>query len=269
MISFRYQSYLYEEFKENKRYGTQRTSKDEQYKRLIIFLLTVSQFVKLFAFRELVWTKIIASFYLGSFLVTEFVVVWPVAWMEDIEEVEEEQTTVTTYSSIALAVAFMLWFASVACTDIFGQSYHTLPQWAAGVIGSLGAVLAIPALGYSYRHRKQWRQVRVTAGLLLFVLGAPIGFYFMGQAIPNSFPLILVQIVTAALAVLWEAIEFLYASAATGSIREKGKEAQRNKVEQIGAWYFFLLHLITAALFYIYSYDPVGTVKPAWTEYLG
>jgi hypothetical protein len=68
---------------------------------------------------------------------------------------------------------------------------------------------------------------------------------------------------------VWGSIGLLYAIETTKVVRQPGKDEQRKKVEQVTAWYFFLLHLITALLYYLFSYDAAGTTKPAWTEYLG
>ncbi|KAL8750498.1 MAG: hypothetical protein Q9199_007028 [Rusavskia elegans] len=38
---------------------------------------------------------------------------------------------------------------------------------------------------------------------------------------------------------------------------------------RIGSVAFFLMHILTAVGSYGFMYDPVGTSKPAWTEYLG
>lgn len=61
----------------------------------------------------------------------------------------------------------------------------------------------------------------------------------------------------------------MYAKETTKAIRQPGKEQHRKKTEQITAAYFFVLHLVTALLYYVFSYDAADTNKPAWTEYLG
>ncbi|KUJ14922.1 uncharacterized protein LY89DRAFT_686518 [Mollisia scopiformis] len=269
LVRFRFNGEHWTEFKEAKRKGGRTAQKNEQILRFLLFVLAISQFIKIFAYEGVIWSKVIAALYLGSFLVTELLVVWHAVWMTDIADLKEEYPTIIPYGSIAVAVAFMLWFASVAARDIFGHPHHTLPQWAAGVIGTLGAGLAIPALGYSFRHCKTWRQVRGSAALLLFVLGSPVGFYFTGQIIPATIPIIWIQVVAAALAAVWVSIALLYASQATRTVRARGKERQRKKVEQVTAWYFFLLHFSTALLFYLFSYDPQGTSTPRWTQCLG
>jgi hypothetical protein len=136
-------------------------------------------------------TKVVAALYLGSFLDTETLVIWPAAWKAKIEDIHEDsRSLIIPCGSVALSVIFMLWFASVTCRDVFGQPHHTLPQGSAGVIGSLGAIMAVPALGYSFHHCQNWKQVRVSDVLLIFVLGAPIGFYFISQVIIATIPII-------------------------------------------------------------------------------
>jgi hypothetical protein len=268
MIGHRFQGAMYDGFKAAKRAGYEIRGRYEDYFRMVVFVLTLAQTVKLFAFGGMVWPKVLAALYLASFLVIEALVVWPVARMDDIKDVDKTKSALTEHASVALAVVFMLWFASTAARDIFGQPHHTLPQWSAVVIASMGTVLALAALGYSCRHARTWGDVRVPMFLLIFVLGAPVGFYFTGRIVPETTPVVLVQVICAMLSAVWGGIALLYASQITEVIRRDGKERQRKKVEQITAWYFFFLHLITALLYFLYSYDAAGTTKPAWTEYL-
>jgi hypothetical protein len=269
LIRRRFQGEIYDGLKQSKLNKVNILRSNEQYLRLVVFVLSLAQLIKIFAFEGVVWSKIIAALYLGSFLIIEALVVWPAAKMENIKDIKGSESPSVTYTSVALAVAFMLWFASVACKDALGQPHHTLPQWSAIVIGTLGTILAMPALGYSLRHARTWKQLRASAVLLLLVVGAPIGFYFAGQHFQENTPHILVQIICAVLSMVWGSIGLLYAIETTKVVRQPGKDEQRKKVEQVTAWYFFLLHLITALLYYLFSYDAAGTTKPAWTEYLG
>lgn len=269
LIQRRFQSDIYAGFKKSKTAEFAVNWSNEQYFRCVVFVLTLAQSVKIFAYGGIVWSKVVATLYLGSFLVIEALVVWPAAEMRNIKDTKRSGSPVVTYSSIALAVAFMLWFASVACVDILGQPHHTLPQWSAIVIGSLGTILALPALGYSSRHTRKWREVRASSGLLILVLGTPIGFYFAGRTFRDNAPLILVQLICALLSVVWGSIGLVYAIQTTKVLKEPDKDHQRKKVEQVSAWYFFLLHLITALLYFLFSYDATDTAKPAWTKYLG
>jgi hypothetical protein len=68
---------------------------------------------------------------------------------------------------------------------------------------------------------------------------------------------------------VWGAIALLYANKTTRVVRQDGKEDQRKKVEQVSAWYFFVLQIVTGLLYYKFSYDPTGTSRPGWTEWLG
>ena len=153
LIGRRFQSHIYDGWKTSKRGEVKITRSNEWYFRLVVFILALSQSVKIFAYGGVVWTKIIAALYLGSFLIIETTVVWPAANETDISDIlpsERSKSQAVTYTSIAASVAFMLWFASVAIKDILGQPTHTLPRWFAIVIGTLGTILAIPALGYSF-----------------------------------------------------------------------------------------------------------------------
>jgi hypothetical protein len=269
LICRRFQSYVYDGWKKLKGSKDEPVRSNEWYLRLVVFVLTLAQSIKIFAYGGVIWTKVIAALYLGSFLIIEALVVWPVSKMKAIPDTEKSDSPVETYTSVAVAVAFMLWFTSVAFKDVLGQPHHTLPQWSAIVIGTLGTIMAVPALGYSFRHAPSCRTLMRAAALLLLVLGAPVGFYFVGHAFRDNAPLILVQVVCAILSVVWGSIALIYAVETTRTIRRTGMEEQRKKVEQVTAWYFFLLHLMTGLLYYIFSYNASNTVRPAWTECLG
>jgi hypothetical protein len=177
LIRRRFQSYIYAGWKRNR---ADMIRSNEWYFRLVVFTLTLAQSIKIFAYGGVVWTKVIAALYLASFLIIEALVVWPVARMVDIPDIERSESPVETYTPIMIAVAFMLWFSSVTFTDILRQPHHTLPQWSAIVIGTLGAILAMPALGYSFRHTPTCGKLLRSAVLLLLVLGTPVGFYYVG-----------------------------------------------------------------------------------------
>jgi hypothetical protein len=272
LIAFRFQSDIYDYLKKEKNDNKEAAAKKkwEQNIRIIIFLVTFSQVVKLFAVEGLIWVRVVAALYLASFVITEILVVWPAAYMAEIKKSDDTHSGILIpYTSVAAAVAFMLWFASAAFRDIFGEPQHALLQWSAKVIGSMGAGLAIPALGYAFRHCRVWTEIRSSAALLIIVLGSPVGFYFTGQMIPPSIPLVWLQVFGAMVAAVWVGVALVYASATTSLFRQAENVRQRKKVEQVTAWYFFLLHIATALLFFLFSYDSAETNKPWWTEYLG
>ncbi|KAF4854294.1 hypothetical protein CGCSCA4_v001776 [Colletotrichum siamense] len=61
---------------------------------------------------------------------------------------EEESAYLVTYSSIALLVMFMLWFASAAVQNGSGEPQHTQPQYLAKTVSFLGCPLAALAFWY-------------------------------------------------------------------------------------------------------------------------
>lgn len=267
--------------------------KSEWYGRAVVFVITVSQFVKIVALGGVLWSKVIAMCYLGSFLLMEFFVVWPAAWRwapstpgpskEEISRVDNDDNavesvalpprneTLFTYASIALAVAFMLWFTSAACRDIFGQPHHTLLSWAAIVTGSLGTFLAVPGFWYSIRHSgtTSWSEIKTATLLLFIVIVAPAGFYIGGWFVPVETTTVLVGLGAAMLTTLWAGLGFVYALETLRLVRKPGRDRERKKVEQFAAVYFFVLHFGTGLLFYTCSYNAAGTIKPSWTEKLG
>ncbi|KAH7419509.1 hypothetical protein BKA64DRAFT_737680 [Cadophora sp. MPI-SDFR-AT-0126] len=82
-----------------------------------------------------------------------------------------------------------------------------------------------------------------------------------GRIIPATVPSVWIQIVAAILAANWGGIGFLYPSMTTRIIIEPQKDRHRRTVEQVSAWYFFILHFVTALLNYLYSYNSRGTAS--------
>ncbi|CZR61209.1 uncharacterized protein PAC_11105 [Phialocephala subalpina] len=187
LVRIRLQSEIYVDFKQAKGHGNQAVSK---YGTILPSDALLPDTL-IFALEGLMWTKVIAAMYLRSFLITEVLVGWPAAWKVEIED--DKEGTGSRHHSVWFDCPrgrFHDLFAPVTCRDIFGRLHHTLPQWSAGVVGSLEAILAVPGLGYSFRHCRAWKQARVAAILLLFVIGAPIGFYFTDQVIPATIQII-------------------------------------------------------------------------------
>ena len=271
VIRRRFHSEIYKGLKHAKLAGFQVNRTNEQAFRVLAFLLNVSQFIKLLGYGGLIWTKVIAALYLGSFLFIELLVVWPVANMKEIEDAEKNPSAVKEHTSIALAVVFMLYFASSAFRDIAGQSDHTLLYWSGiGILG-LGSILAVPAMVYANKHQEAdtRREVKHSWIFLPFVLGIPASLIVAGRYVPEHTPAIVLEVVCAVVSGVWGAIALLYANKTTRVGRQDGKEDQRKKVEQVSAWYFFVLQIVTGLLYYKFSYDPTGTSRPGWTEWLG
>ncbi|KAF5227208.1 hypothetical protein FANTH_14827 [Fusarium anthophilum] len=252
IISSRFQSEMYIVFKQSKKNKTELTGRNDTYVRAVIFILTLSQFIKIFAFGGITWTKIIAGLYLGSFLFIEAIVVWPVSKAKDIHDIQEQNQPIITYTSIALAVAFMLWFASVVSKDIFGQPHHTVPQWAGGVIGSIGALFAATIFGYSCRHCTSTADLRLPAVLFVLFLVTPVSFYILGRITLDSITVSWIYLICVILSVVWVCLGVAFANETTKIIKRKEKSQNRKRVEQATA-----------------CYNAAGTTKPGWTQWLG
>ncbi|KAK5135358.1 hypothetical protein LTR08_005300 [Meristemomyces frigidus] len=243
--------------------------------RIVVFILTLAQMVKLYAFGGVVWTKVMASMYLLSFVVIELLVVWPQAQvLQSMTRREKEmQTSGATslpYSSIALGVAFMLWFLAVACKDIFGQPHHTLPQWLGIVVSIAGGLISTLGFAFSVYKSEAYHDNVRAALLLVPVLGVPWAYYGLGSRLAGyTLQSLQIQAITAALAVVWVGFALMFSSATTRTVRASGQDKARKMTEQTAAWVFLCLHVLTCLLFYLFSYDPAGTSKPSWTEFLG
>ncbi|KAF0322155.1 hypothetical protein GQ607_010658 [Colletotrichum asianum] len=271
-------------------------------RQVIVGPAAIVAFIKMCGFEGLVWTKVIAAAFFFSFIVTELLVVWPVMiWPEmlvptepnetpesnethesdeDLEsdknpegKKKKDRTYLRTYSSIAVAVMFMLWFASAAARDCFGQPHHTQPQWLASTTAALGCPLALNALVYV----SHWRLVEMmNRWVPTFILGGlvfvNVGSYLICPLLPCHTSSTIAQLFTAILAAIWCGIAMWFSTEALLELRDIPDNAnQRGKVEAISACYFCCLNVATALVYYIKSYDPTGTTNPhwAWLEWLG
>jgi hypothetical protein len=249
--------------------------------RWILFAFLLPQILKLYFFQGLIWAKIIASMYLASFVVVELLVVWP--RLPDSLTEKREKTIKASgalslcYISCALAVAFLLWFSATALRDILGEPNHTLPKHLGLASFALSSLLV--ALGYvTCMHGCQSiRDALEPSFLLVLFLGIPWIYYAVEPqlSLRVSQPLT-IQLVSAGLLVGWAAVGVLFATAVTAPTRkaaQEGEATQAAKVrryqEKVAAWYFMILHVVTAILYLMYSYDPAGTFRPPWTECLG
>ncbi|KAJ0373096.1 hypothetical protein COL26b_008715 [Colletotrichum chrysophilum] len=236
--------------------------------RIITSSPPICTFIKICGSEGLVWTKVIAVAFVFSFIVSELLVVWPaMIWPEMIISIaepnknpqsnedpqpnenpqpdnDEHSPYLVTYSSIALAVMFMLWFASAAAQDCWGQPHHIQPQWLAKTTGMLGCPLAVSALLYLY----------------------------YGNIADIKNRLESTQSITAIIAATWCAIAMWFAAETLEALRRVAANSHaRETVEMFTAWYFFCLNFATALIYYMYSYNPAGTAKPHWDweEWLG
>jgi len=253
--------------------------------RLLVFLLTLPQFIRLYAFSGLYWSKMIASMYLASFVIVEILVVRPRAWkLGAIDQpggdnrekrIKSSGSLSLPYVSVALAVAFMSRFGASALRDALDEPHTALLKHLGLVTFGSWTLALVFCYVMCAIDRVSWRDILLPTVLLAPMLGIPWVYYTLGPRIAAAIdrPL-LVQVVSAGLAIAWVTVGLTYASTVTSGIRHTAKdqprvEKHRRYIEKVLAWYFMLLHLVTAIMYLRYSYDPTGTSKPKWSEYLG
>ncbi|MCJ1458771.1 hypothetical protein MMC28_009145 [Mycoblastus sanguinarius] len=245
--------------------------------RWIVFLFAIPQFVKLYAFQGLMWTKLIASMYLGSFLIMELLVMWPYTWVIQPSAANNTEkrvrgfgSTSLPFSSIALAVVFALWFIAAAFQRMFGGMVKfSLLQWIGIVTLFFGAGALLAGFLASATLKRNPHDMAGPFVVLVIVVGLSAAFYFIGSLSGmHQLPLVWSNVISAILTAVWAAGAAKYANIATDTIRKAGQLTQR-RVERVLGWYFFGLHLVAAGLYYGFCYDSEGTSRPSWTERLG
>ncbi|KAH0430640.1 hypothetical protein CcaCcLH18_07675 [Colletotrichum camelliae] len=249
--------------------------------RVIFPFGTICLFIKICGSEGLVWTKVIAVAFFFSFFVSELLVVWPMMIWPDMaipdpernNEQDSRYTYMVTYSSIALAVMFMLWFASAAAQDCFGKPQHTQPQLLAATAAALSLPLILGALWCVFSRRIANVQNRLVSTLILAILVLlTVGSYLFCLLLPSHTSLIKAQCITALLAAILCASLMWFAASSLQALRQvDGNANAREWVEVVTAFYFFGINFATALMYYKYSYNPAGTAKPHWDweEFLG
>lgn len=245
--------------------------------RWIVFLSAIPQFVKLCAFQGLLWTKLVASMYLGSFLKMELLVMWPRTWVVQLSAADNTEKPVRPFgstslpsSSIALAVAFALWFMAAAFQNMFGGNIKfTLPQWTGIVTLFFGAGALLAGFVTSATLKRRPHDKAGPFVVLIIVVGLSATFDLIGSLSgTHKLPPVWSNTISACLTAVWAAGAVKYGNIATDAIREAGTLAKR-RVEKVLGWYFFGLQLLAAGLYYCFCYDSEGTSRPSWTERLG
>jgi hypothetical protein len=249
--------------------------------RLINFLASVSQIVKLFAFQSILWTKIWATMYLAFFLTVELHVFvskrWlPRPWPPTIQQADPEHIPRTSdfrslpYISTTLGAFFAVSFMINATA--LALSHRDRPINTADCTGIIllicSLAIFVPSSCYSYVARGDDRDLTMAQISLAVVVLVPVVYLLalvqhttvsLAPQVSNYLMLGLVLIWTFA-SLNWASVTFSEAGLAWYIKR---------RIENVLAFVFFILNLIAALLYYRFGYNPAGTIKPAWTESLG
>lgn len=246
--------------------------------RFFAFIMTLGQMIKFYSYGGIIWTKVIASMYLASFLIIEALVVWPSTrplrptgpLSRREQAIRGSGATSLPYASVALSVALVLWALAVACKDIFGHPHHTLPRWLGLVIATLGSLFCVSSFAFGVLKSKTWQDNTRAALLLIPALGVPWAYYGLESLLAkHTLHDVVLQTITGALAVVWVIFTLMFMSKCTETVRAIGQDRARQQMEQTTAWYFLFLQILAGPIYYMYSYDPTGTSKLSWADFLG
>jgi hypothetical protein len=254
-----------------------------QVARLLAFIFTSPLMVRMYGFQGLYWSKAIASMYLASFVIVELLIVMhrPV----NNNAVQARETPIASsgllslsYNSVALAVAFTVYFGASAFMHRFDEPYSTLPKYLGLYSGGAWVLPFLFALGFCFvdtTTNEFWRDVLLPVPLLALGLGLSGVYYTLGPKILEAIQRQLdAQATSAALCLAWVVVALPYATSVFAGIRRRGANAvqdpqadrHRRFIEKSLAWYFLFCHLVTAVLYLCYSYDSTGTFAPRWTD---
>ena len=250
--------------------------------RFLAFVLLIVQAIKFFAYEGLYWSKAIACLYLFAYITVELLTIWPrgeeftqaiAAERED--PIASSGALSLAYFSVALAVAFLSFLGAAFIKDATNGSHESLPQHLGTASFSSWTLALLFAYGMCVVDSKLSRKLLEPTLLLVPMLGIPWAYYAFGpQMAVGVDKQIIAQVLSVGLGIAWVGVGVKYASAVTRTIRDKaGKDKnsanRRILIEKFLAWYFVLLHLLTAVLYLRFSYDSNGTSVPRWTKWLG
>jgi hypothetical protein len=249
-----------------------------RYARLTLFAFTLSQMVKLYGYSGIPGTQAVATLYLTSFLIIELLVTRHRPRIDDLARSNSKETPIKSsgsdslaYISIATSVAVTLYFAAVASRDMFGRPEDSILRWSGLVIPVCGATFCVPMYLYSAVNRADFTQLVRPGFLLIILVGLPLLPYMIAPVIERGgLRAIWHDMLASLVVVVWTGICIKFASATTRIVRTGGGVERARKRMEKGAGLFFVgFNVVTAILYYRFSYNPRGTRKAPWTDYLG
>lgn len=261
---------------------------NNRYVRWTIFVFTIPSLVKLYAYRGIIGTQVLATMYLASYIVTELMVIWPRKMIDhDEEDTHQEKKvpssglTSLTYIAIAINEILALYCIAVAFRQRFGHPGQSLHQWLCLTVLCAGAVFAIPLFLYSAIHSSTLQPLMLPGLFLpvLFILPLPFIPYLGDRFLPDMDLSARVEQSTAvALCITWVFVLLIFSSMTTRIVRKKdfatteertGIINAKKRVELASGCFFLALNITACLLYYMFGYSSEGTSKPAWVEFMG
>lgn len=239
--------------------------------RWVAFALAIFQAAKLFATSGLVWIKVWTAMYLLSFLVTEMLVVLPHNNLEANTNLRPQDMPPGSgyrsfpYIAATLSAPFALYFASLTASSMF---HYGLLQCIAPTILVLGAAPFAAAAFFAYIVRGNPRDFLPSYLFTLAIIVWPTIFFLtLLQSDPESMSPPLTIFLAIIMILSWSLLSLPWATITFRPVIDRSREDTRH-LESGLAVYFFILHLLTAVLFFRYGYSSKGTALPEWAQYV-
>ncbi|KAL8850987.1 MAG: hypothetical protein Q9221_004070 [Calogaya cf. arnoldii] len=211
--------------------------------RMVLFIFGVlPQAIKLYACKGIPASQALASFYLGSWTILELLVVMPARY------------GIFKYS----------WYASSARASL---NIDPLVELICNVAYHYCDFVALYFMYTKFEGERQaWTEY--VAG---FVLKAIYLFIFCARGVGPGAEVFetYITLFIAAYFCNLEFLESLWLFGIRSGLWVAGIAIRRPAFNRFGGVAFFFMQLLTAVGSYGFMYDPAGTSKPAWTEYLG
>jgi len=130
-------------------------------------------------------------------------------------------------------------------------------------------ICSLVSLLYTAPKQDSKLDIALIVILWLIITGLPCAYFFSGHALEMlNFSGPVSSGVSVLFIILWASLGLIFMSSTTSPIRHEGG-IKLKRLNDFGGWYFLVINLVTAFLYYRFSYSSDGTSKPAWTAYLG
>ena len=234
--------------------------------RLIVFFIgALPQVIKLYAMRGILGTQICASLFFGSFLIIEAITTWLNTYDHRTEGLNGQITAlhdsirILRGTTLSMSYGFPIGLTFIVTGMKYPNDWTLLTF--GGLMYGLAAFLSIP---FEQIWREAYgRDLKLSefcmCAILMFILGFVI--MLLVQPVIGSFELhgLGILLCFSPWPVIYVPIFFL--------TDREGEDSTRH--QRFGHLVFMLLQITAAVLTYLFRYNPVGTYKPGWTNYLG
>jgi hypothetical protein len=239
--------------------------------RLCLFTLGVlPQTIKLYAIRGLPWTKVWGSMFFGSFIVVELIVLvsrrllQPLAPNVSRASVGEGNilNSLPRVGPLFVSLGFSFHFFTIAFFSVIGRYVKEVYWWHFAVLMTF-IVAELICLSFP---RSEWLLI------LSFLVTVPTSMIF-SAIVPTSFGVSLVEMQSKASLSVLTGLSVIFALRLTifnlFRLFVYVSPARAKFVDFGVGFYFLMLNIIAALLYYRFKYSSEGTLKPAWAEQLG